>query len=238
MRGLVERRPAARPSAGAAGCASSARPIATRCFSPPDSAPGRRASRCADAEQLDDARRARRRRSPSRREPAAVAAGSAAPSDAETAAPPGRRSRCGGGARGTNDAARGVEQRCRRRRRCGRARAGSGPAMRLTSDGLARARAAEQRGHARPRRVKRASSAKAPTPCDRDVDVRALIARRCRRADAARQPASEASSAAIEIATEISVSRSAAGLAAGHLRQGVDRRAAGSGSRRGCWRRR
>ena len=36
------------------GLASSARPIATRCFSPPDSAAGPAVEQVADAEQLDD----------------------------------------------------------------------------------------------------------------------------------------------------------------------------------------
>ena len=74
------------------GCASSARPMATRWRSPPDSVCGRRASRCADAEQFHHL--VEPHRSLSRRG-AARSADWSRPTCAGTAARPGTPDRCG-----------------------------------------------------------------------------------------------------------------------------------------------
>ena len=188
----------------------------------------------ADAEQVDDLGRgcraaARRRRTSGHR------AGCGARSDAGTAGRPGTRSRCGAGAR-HEDAA----LRCRaaaRRRATIRPRSGrSRPAIDVDQRGLAGSRAAEQRRHAGRRLAKR------------DVEIEARRARLatstssircrapCRRHRPRQQLGGEQRGEGDGDRDQRQPQR--AGLAAGDLGEGVDRRAAGSGSRPGCWRRR
>ena len=83
------------------GCASSARPIATRCFSPPDSVPRLALQQRRAAQELDDARlidEAIRGRA----QPLAVEQVRFARPCAETAAHPGTRSRPGARSGGTS----------------------------------------------------------------------------------------------------------------------------------------
>ena len=181
--------------------------MATRCFSPPESVrrPCARAaspmpSRSTTSSKLGRGAR-RAARTSGRR------AGSAARSDAETAGRPGTRSRCARWCVGTNDAAR----RCRPARAPPTAmRPALGPDQagdRVDQRGLARARAAEQRGRAAPSLRTRASSWKLAEP--RAGSSTSSIAQPAIRAATRRASTSEASSAAIEIAIETSVSRSA-----------------------------
>ena len=179
------------------------------------------AEQLADAEQLDDmvdlagpAPRSAARTSGRR-------AGSAARSDAETAAPPGRHSRCGAAA-----PARRRRARCRsaprRRRRCGRAPGRISPAIALTSEVLPDAGAAEQRGQ--PALALERGVEREVAEAVRDRDARASSAPAApRRGWRARSTPRRANSAAIEIATATSVSRSAPSSPPGTCDQRVDR---------------
>ena len=196
-------RPAARPSAAAAGSASSARPMATRCFSPPESRPGRRSSRPPMPSRSTTWSRSSRR-SAARREPAAV----------EQVLPHGQMREQPPLLEHVADAApvarhEDAARRCRpARRRRSSMRPWSGrisPAMTLTSEVLP---APERPNSAMspPPVSKRASSRKFAEPVP-DVDGQRHST--SRRRLARRASSSEASSASIEIATETSVRRSA-----------------------------
>ena len=184
------------------GLASSARPMATRCFSPPDSRPGPPLQQASDAEQIDDALEivaalGLAARTSVRR------AGSGARSDAGTAALPGTRSRSGAGARGTNTP-RAVSTSTRRRRHAALSGRIS-PAMTLTIDVLPEPDRPNS-ATSPPPVSNRASSRKLPEPVP-DIDgQRHSISRRRL---ALRAISSEASSASMEIATETSVRRKA-----------------------------
>ena len=129
------------------GFAKSARPIATRCFSPPESRPGRRVEQGARCRAARRRRRAAAGAGAARREPAAEQQVLPHASDAGTGGLPETHSRCGGDA-----PARRRRARCRARPSPSttmRPRSRSKqPGDRVDDRGLAGAGAAEQRGQA------------------------------------------------------------------------------------------
>ena len=146
------------------GLASSARPIATRCFSPPESVAG------PAVEQVRRCRAGRRRgrRSPAalgrRREPAAIEQVLPHAQMREEPRPPGRRSRCGAGASARTMPA--AVSTSTPPSTTIRPRPGAiSPAITLTSVVLPEPERAEQRRHGRPALSKRASRSKSPSRC-------------------------------------------------------------------------